>query len=47
MPEEGPLSHLVVVGSSAGGVQALSELVSTLPKDLPVPCVPLAQEDVR
>ena len=31
MPEDDPFSHLVVVGSSAGGVEALSELVTTLP----------------
>jgi two-component system, chemotaxis family, CheB/CheR fusion protein len=32
-------SHLVVIGSSAGGVEALSELVSTLPEDFPAPIV--------
>ena len=35
MPEDGRSSHLVVVGSSAGGVQALSEMVSTLPGQTP------------
>ncbi|HEX6780079.1 MAG TPA: chemotaxis protein CheB, partial [Ktedonobacterales bacterium] len=35
-------SHLVVVGSSAGGIDALSTLVSTLPADFPAPIV-LAQ----
>jgi chemotaxis response regulator CheB len=34
--------RLVVVGSSAGGVEALSVLVSSLPADFPVPIV-LAQ----
>src|SRR5437588_6808390 len=33
---------LIVVGSSAGGVEALSILVSTLPEDFPAPIV-LAQ----
>jgi two-component system CheB/CheR fusion protein len=33
---------LVVIGSSAGGVEALSILVSTLPQDFPAPVV-LAQ----
>src|SRR5437763_7701809 len=33
---------LVIVGSSAGGVEALSVLVSTLPADFPAPIV-LAQ----
>jgi len=35
MPEDGRSSHLVVVGSSAGVVQALSEMVSTLPGQTP------------
>jgi two-component system, chemotaxis family, CheB/CheR fusion protein len=35
-------SDLVVVGSSAGGIEALSILVSTLPEDFPAPLV-LAQ----
>ena len=37
--EDGRSSHLVLVGSSAGGVKALSEMVSTLPGDQPVPIV--------
>ncbi len=43
--EQGTVSttgELVVVGSSAGGVEALSVFVSTLPKDFPAPIV-LAQ----
>jgi two-component system CheB/CheR fusion protein len=36
------ISELVVVGSSAGGIEALSILVSSLPKDFPAPIV-LAQ----
>ena len=40
--EEGSFSSLVVVGSSAGGIEALSELVSNLPEDFPAPVV-LAQ----
>ena len=36
------IEELVVVGSSAGGIEALSVLVSTLPKDFPAPIV-LAQ----
>ena len=32
-------SHLVVVGASAGGIEALSELVSTLPEDFTAPIV--------
>lgn len=39
---EGTGGHLVVVGASAGGVEALSTLVSGLPADFPAPLV-LAQ----
>lgn len=42
MAEEEQVKSLVVVGSSAGGVEALSELVSTLPADFPAPII-LAQ----
>ncbi|HLV99269.1 MAG TPA: chemotaxis protein CheB [Ktedonobacterales bacterium] len=34
-----PLRHLVVIGSSAGGIDALSTLVATLPTDFPAPIV--------
>jgi two-component system CheB/CheR fusion protein len=34
-----PISHLIVVGSSAGGIDALSTFVSTLPADFPAPIV--------
>src|SRR6059058_758274 len=34
-----PFSQLVVVGSSAGGIDALSTLVATLPTDFPAPIV--------
>jgi two-component system, chemotaxis family, CheB/CheR fusion protein len=37
--ENKPFSHLVVVGSSAGGIEALSVLVSTLPADFSAPVV--------
>jgi two-component system, chemotaxis family, CheB/CheR fusion protein len=37
--DERSFSHLVVIGSSAGGIEALSELVSTLPEDFPAPIV--------
>jgi two-component system CheB/CheR fusion protein len=40
--ETRPVSQLVVVGSSAGGIEALSVLVSSLPEDFPAPIV-LAQ----
>jgi two-component system CheB/CheR fusion protein len=33
------ISHLVVIGSSAGGIDALSTLVATLPTDFPAPIV--------
>ena len=36
------LCDLVVIGSSAGGVEALATLVATLPPDFPAPIV-LAQ----
>lgn len=39
MPEKKEGSHLVVVGSSAGGIDALSTLVSTLPAHFPAPIV--------
>ena len=39
MSEGRPFSHLVLVGASAGGVEALSELVSTLPENFPAPIV--------
>ena len=39
---EKSFSQLVVIGSSAGGIDALSKLVSTLPEDFPAPIV-LAQ----
>ena len=34
-----PPSHLVVIGSSAGGIDALSTLVATLPSEFPAPIV--------
>jgi two-component system, chemotaxis family, CheB/CheR fusion protein len=37
--EESPLRHVVVVGSSAGGIQALSVLAGSLPTDFPAPVV--------
>lgn len=36
---QGSFTHLVVVGSSAGGIGALSGLVSSLPEDFPAPIV--------
>lgn len=33
MTQQAPPSHLVVIGASAGGIEALSEFVSTLPPD--------------
>ena len=38
--EQGPrVSQLVVIGASAGGIEALSKLLSTLPSDFPGPIV--------
>ena len=39
MPGKHAFSQLVVIGASAGGIEALSTLVSTLPRDLPAPIV--------
>ena len=39
MAAEPRISQLVVVGASAGGVEALSALVATLPPDFPAPLV--------
>jgi two-component system CheB/CheR fusion protein len=38
MTSEAP-RHLVVVGSSAGGIEALSILVASIPRDLPAPVI--------
>lgn len=42
-----PFSQLVVVGASAGGVEALSVLVAALPPDFPVPIVVAQHLDPR
>lgn len=39
MAEQRPTSQIVVIGASAGGVEALSALVQTFPTDLPAPIV--------
>ena len=39
MAEEEPVSQLVVIGASAGGIEALSTFVGTLPAELPAPIV--------
>src|SRR5919197_3881806 len=39
MAEQPRISQLVVVGASAGGIDALSTLVATLPRDFPAPIV--------
>src|SRR5215211_5132402 len=39
MSDSEPFSQLVVVGASAGGIEALSVVVAALPKDFPVPIV--------
>ncbi len=45
--DERSVDQLVVVGASAGGVQALSTLVATLPADFPAPIVVAQHIDPR
>jgi two-component system CheB/CheR fusion protein len=45
LPDERTFSHLVVIGASAGGIEALSGLVSTLPEDFPAPIVAVQHLD--
>jgi two-component system CheB/CheR fusion protein len=47
MAEERPVSQLVVIGASAGGIDALSTLVGTLPRDFPAPIVVAQHLDPR
>jgi len=47
MTNQAPASHLVVVGASAGGIEALSTLVSSLPNDFPAPIVIAQHLDPR
>ena len=46
-PVEGSGSQLVVIGSSAGGIEALSRLVTKLPADFPTPIVIAQHLDPR
>ena len=39
MAESPEFSHLIVVGASAGGIDALSTLLAELPEDFPAPLV--------
>lgn len=39
MTENESSSHLIVIGASAGGVDAISRMISTLPADFPAPVV--------
>ncbi|MHB8620903.1 MAG: chemotaxis protein CheB, partial [Chloroflexota bacterium] len=39
MPPPTPASQLVVIGSSAGGIEALCAVLGSLPKDFPAPIV--------
>lgn len=39
MAQRNPVTQLVVTGSSAGGIEALSTLVATLPSNFPAPIV--------
>src|SRR5829696_5737305 len=45
--EREPFARLVVVGSSAGGVDALLTFVATLPRDFPAPIVVAQHLDPR
>ena len=48
MPDlQGLRDQLVVVGCSAGGIDALSTLVATLPRDFPAPIVVAQHLDPR
>lgn len=47
MPTDSSGTQLVVVGSSAGGIEALQTLVSTLPRDFPAPIVIAQHLDPR
>src|SRR5687767_15362297 len=42
-----PGSQLVVIGASAGGIEALSRVVASLPQDLPAPVVIAQHLDPR
>ncbi|MEJ7762110.1 MAG: chemotaxis protein CheB, partial [Thermomicrobiales bacterium] len=39
LADQQPSGQLVVIGSSAGGIDALTRLVTTLPTDFPGPIV--------
>lgn len=47
MPEASEVTQLIVIGSSAGGVDALTTLVSTLPAGFPAPIVIAQHLDPR
>ncbi len=44
---QSPVSHLVVIGASAGGVEALSTLLTHVPADFPAPMVIAQHVDPR
>jgi len=46
-PAIAPESQLVVIGSSAGGIEALSRVVAGLPADFPAPIVIAQHLDPR
>jgi two-component system, chemotaxis family, CheB/CheR fusion protein len=47
MADEGVITQVVVVGSSAGGIEALQALVATLPKNFPAPLIIAQHLDPR